>query len=60
MESQDIWILELNNNKDKQNKEIELLRCEIYNSNKYNSALIQQMKRENLVPIEMKNVPNLR
>lgn len=35
-----------------QEEEIELLKCELNNAQSYNSALIQQMKDKNIIPIE--------
>lgn len=35
-----------------QEKEIEILKCELHNERAYNSALIQQMKDQKVIPLE--------
>lgn len=42
---------------EEQEVEIEKLRCELNNSKIYNNALIQQMKDNNIIPVEQSNLP---
>jgi hypothetical protein len=57
VEDQDILLLEYSENSVKQNKKVEYLECQLSNYEKYNSALIQQIRKEQLIPVEMKTLP---
>jgi hypothetical protein len=64
VESQDVIISEQtktietqNAQIDKLNIEIDVLVCELNNNKLYNSTLIEQMKKENIIPIDIDTLP---